>query len=57
MTDNQNLTQLQNNLGWTPTQAVNWLSGEYLAVVSGATVENLEVPGAPLKNDWGCCRI
>ena len=32
------------------------LSGEYPAVVSGATFGNLEVPGAPLKGDSDWCR-
>ena len=33
------------------------MSGEYSAVVSVATVVNLEVPGAPVKGGTGSCRI
>ena len=32
------------------------LSGEYPAVISGANVEKLEVPGVPLKGDSDLCR-
>ena len=50
---------------WTHTRSVEqstlcdqkaMLASEYPAVVSGATVGNLEVPGAPVKSDSDWCR-